>query len=273
MGTLGRMRRAVFVLGFAAACAAPSAAFAQAESGDPWEGFNRDMFAVHESVDRGVLEPVARAYRAVTPHPVRQGVVNFLRNLRTPVTFVNNLLQGDLGGAGVSAVRFGVNSTIGIGGVFDPAESMGLERRDEDFGQTLAVWGVGAGPYVFVPVLGPTNLRDGAGRIIDIAFDPLSWSEFDNEDTVRVSRAVITGVAGREQALDAVDNIRQNSFDPYVTMRTSYELLRESAINNGPAEVQDLPEFEEIPSDAAPPAPTANQPPAGGVKTQPGEKP
>jgi len=240
------MRGVLSVLGFAAMVAAPGVAGAQEAQADPWEGFNRNMYAVHEGVDQAVLEPVARGYRAITPRPVRQGVLNFLRNLRAPVILVNDVLQGEVGRAGTTVARFGVNTTIGIGGVFDPATSMGLERHDEDFGQTLAVWGVDSGPYIFVPLLGPTTVRDGAGRIVDIAFDPLTWAEFDEVDEVRVGRTVLAGVAARELVLDTVDDIRRDSPDPYVTIRSSYGLLRESAIQNGPADVQDLPEFEDI---------------------------
>ena len=252
--------------------AAPSLAFAQDEPGqseapvavaqeaeeapgDPWEGFNRDMFAVHESVDRAVIEPVGRGYRAVTPRPLREGVLNFLRNLRGPVIFANDVLQGEFGRAGVTAARFGVNTTIGVVGVFDPATSMGLERHDEDFGQTLAVWGVPSGPYVFVPLFGPTNLRDGAGRIVDVVFDPLSWARGDDADLWRGARTVTAGVAAREQLLEAVDDVRANSVDPYASVRTSYGLLRDSAIQNGRTDVQDLPEFDDIPESEGAPAP------------------
>ncbi|HET9230100.1 MAG TPA: VacJ family lipoprotein [Vitreimonas sp.] len=256
------MRGVLSVLGLAAVLAAPGIASAQEAQSDPWEGFNRDMFAVHESMDQAVLEPVARGYRAVTPRPVRRGVLNFLRNLRAPVIFVNDVLQGEVGRAGTTAARFGVNTTIGIAGVFDPATSMGLERHDEDFGQTLAVWGVDSGPYVFVPLLGPTTVRDGAGRLVDIALDPLTWAEFDDVDKVRVGRTVLAGVATRELVLETVDDIRRDSLDPYVTIRTSYGLLRESAIQNGPADVQDLPEFEsvdELPASEEPEAPASGE--------------
>jgi phospholipid-binding lipoprotein MlaA len=240
--------------------AAPSLAAAQeaapeavvsgptAEDGvrDPWEGFNRNLYAVHDSVDRAVLEPVARGYRAVTPGPVRRGVVNFLRNLRSPVIFANDLLQGEISRAGTTAVRFGINSTVGIAGAFDPATNMGLERHDEDFGQTLAVWGVGSGPYIFVPLMGPTTVRDGAGRIVDIAFDPLTWFKGDDINTIRATRTIVAGISAREEVLDTVDDIRATSVDPYVTIRSSYGLLRQSAIQNGPANVQDLPDFEDI---------------------------
>lgn len=251
------MRGVLTALAFATCALAPDAARAQEAVSDPWEGFNRDLYTVHDAVDRAVLEPVARGYRAVTPRPVRQGVVNFLRNLRGPVIFANDVLQGEFGRAGVTAARFGLNTTVGLVGVFDPASGVGLERHNEDFGQTLAVWGVDSGPYIFLPLMGPTTVRDGAGRIIDAAFDPLTWARGDDIDAWRAARGVTTAVAAREQALDAVEAIRRDSVDPYVTIRTSYGLLRESAIANGPAEVEDLPEFEAI--DEAPVAPESDE--------------
>src|SRR5690606_23512221 len=146
--------------------------------------------------------------------PVRQGVLNFLRNLRGPVIFANDVLQGEISRAGVTAARFGLNTTIGVAGLFDPASSMGLERHDEDFGQTLAVWGVESGPYIFIPLFGPTTVRDGAGRVIDIAFDPLTWLEGDDIDTARTARTVVAGAAAREQVIELVDDVRENSLDP-----------------------------------------------------------
>lgn len=255
------MRIALAALGVAA-CLAPVSAAAQEDAAaeaveqavaapsavgvyDPWESFNRDLYAVHDTVDRAVLEPVARGYRAVIPGPARQGVRNFLQNLGSPVIFVNDVLQAEPSRAGVTAARFGINTTIGILGLFDPASSFGLDRHDEDFGQTLAVWGVGAGPYVFVPVLGPTNVRDGFGRIVDIAFDPLTWAEFDEVDTVRVSRTVVGGVDTREGLLDAVDGVRATSIDPYVTFRQTYGTLRQGQILNGDADIENLPSFDD----------------------------
>jgi phospholipid-binding lipoprotein MlaA len=239
---------------------APPAPVAQS---DPWEGFNRDLYAFHEGVDKAVLEPVARGYRAVTPGLVRSGVRNVLRNLRGPVILANDILQGEVARAGATAGRFAINSTIGIAGIFDPATSMGLERHDEDFGQTLAVWGVPAGPYIFVPLLGPSTVRDGAGRIIDVAFDPLTWAEFDEVDTVRASRTAAAAVAARENAIEAVEDVRQNSLDPYVSIRSSYALLRRSAIQNGREEVPDLPEFDDDISDSP-----ASDAPDGGADLQ-----
>lgn len=245
------MRIAVAVFSVALCAAQPS--LAQEATPDPWEGFNRDMYAVHEALDRNLLEPVARGYRAATPRSVRTGVSQFLRNLRGPVIFANDVLQGQPQRAGVTAARFGINTTVGVLGVFDPAASMGLERHDEDFGQTLGVWGVGAGPYIFVPLMGPTNLRDATGRVVDVVFDPLTWAEFDDVESVRAGRAVLDGIAVRESIIETIDDVRLNSLDPYATIRTSYGLLRESAIQNGQTDVQDLPDFDEnldMPSDS-----------------------
>lgn len=256
------MRGLVSVLALTACLAVPTLASAQeaapasdpapaAASGDPWQGFNRNMFGVHQAVDGAVLEPVARGYRAVTPRPVRAGVLNFLRNLKAPVIFANDVLQGEVGRAGNTAGRFAINTTLGIGGIFDPATSMGLERHDEDFGQTLAVWGVPSGPYLFVPLMGPTTVRDGAGQIIDTVFDPLTWADFDDVDTVRATRGVMTAVATREFLLDQIDSFEAQGGDLYVTYRSAYEVAREAAIQNGRADVQDLPDFDEIDEEPA----------------------
>lgn len=264
------MRGLVSVLALTACLAVPTVASAQetaasepapaetASNSDPWVGFNRSMFGVHQAVDGAVLEPVARGYRAITPRPVRSGVLNFLRNLRSPVIFANDVLQGEVNRAGNTAGRFAINTTIGIAGIFDPATGMGLERHDEDFGQTLAVWGVPSGPYVFVPVLGPTTVRDGAGRFVDIALDPLTWAEFDDVDTVRTSRTVLSGIAQREVLIDQIDSFEAQGGDLYVTYRSAYEVSREAAIQNGRADVQDLPDFDDIDEE-----PATNTPGAG----------
>lgn len=254
------MRGLVSVLALAACLAAPTIASAQeaqadasapVANADPWEDFNRGMFGVHQAVDGAVLEPVARGYRTITPRPLRTGVLNFLRNLKGPVVFANDVLQGEIGRAGTTAGRFAINTTIGVAGIFDPATSMGLERHEEDFGQTLAVWGVPSGPYMFVPLLGPTTVRDGAGRIVDVAFDPLTWADFDDVDTVRASRTVVAGIAQREVLIDQIDSFEAQGGDLYVTYRSAYEVAREAAIQNGRADVQDLPDFDDIDQEPA----------------------
>jgi phospholipid-binding lipoprotein MlaA len=291
------MRGLISVLTIAACLAAPAVASAQQaapeseaapaaeetaplppgdiSSGDPWEGFNRSMFGVHQAVDGAVLEPVARGYRAITPRPVRGGVLNFLRNLKAPVILANDVLQGEFVRAGTTVGRFAINSTIGIAGILDPASSMGLERHEEDFGQTLAVWGVPSGPYLFIPLVGPTTVRDGAGRVVDVAFDPLTWSEFDEIDAVRAGRTVTAGIAQRENLIDQIDALEAQGGDLYITYRSAFEVAREAAIQNGRVDVQDLPEFEmidEIPETETPdtgagaPDTGANPPQSGAIQ-------
>lgn len=216
---------------------------------DPAEGFNRSMYGVNDTLDRALLEPTAKAYRAVTPGFFRTGVRNFLRNLRGPVIFANDVLQGEFARAGTTAGRFGVNTTIGLLGVIDIADDVGLERHDEDFGQTLAVWGVGAGPYLYLPLIGPTTVRDGAGMIVDVALSPLTWAEFDGDDEFMAARTVLGAVSTREELIETVQSLRETSIDPYVSVRSAYSLTRESAIRNGLQDVQDLPDFDPIPSD------------------------
>lgn len=275
------MRMGLTALGLAVACvAAPGSARAQEMASDPWEGTNRQLFAVHEAVDNAVLEPVARGYRAVTPQLVRTGITNFLRNLRAPVTLANDLLQGELTRAGTTVARFGVNTTIGLGGVLDPAETLGLEFHEEDFGQTLGAWGVEAGPYVFIPLLGPTNVRDATGRVVDFAFDPLTWARFDEAGEARAIRTGATAVSAREALIEPVDDVRRDSVDPYVSIRTTYSLLRQSAVRNGQDSATDLPNFDEdfdMPADALPAQPEApaeptqpTAPPARITEGQPG---
>ncbi len=137
---------------------------------DPWEGLNRRLFATNLVIDKYTLEPAAKSYRAVTPRRLRRGISNMLANMRAPKNVANNLLQGRPLETSKSIFRFAINSTIGIGGFFDVAAKMGVQRREEDFGQTLAVWGVPSGPYLFVPLLGPSTVRDTLGAMVDNAF-------------------------------------------------------------------------------------------------------
>ena len=160
---------AVALCSFLGACATTHqpAPYNEAEINDPLESMNRATFAVNDALDTVIMEPVARGYRAVAPEPARKGVRNFLRNLRSPVNIANQLLQGDLEGAGNDLTRFAVNSLVGVGGLFDVAGSEGYEYEREDFGQTLGKWGVDSGPYLVLPLLGPSSFRDATGLAID----------------------------------------------------------------------------------------------------------
>lgn len=222
----------------------------EATTRDPFERFNRAMFAFNDVIDRYALEPAAKGYRAITPSQFREGVGNVLHNLRAPVTFANDVLQAEPTRAGTTFARFGINSTVGIAGIFDVASTFGLEKHSEDFGQTLGVWGVPSGPYLVLPIMGPSTIRDASGSIVDVALNPINYAEFDGDDAFRVTRTTLAVLNGRAAAIEAIQSVRDTSIDPYVSIRTTYLILREASIRNGQTDVQDLPEFEEIPPEA-----------------------
>jgi phospholipid-binding lipoprotein MlaA len=239
------LRRGVLVLAASlamAACATapdddPEAVAEFQKLNDPIEPTNRAIFEFNLGLDRFVLKPVTGAYRAVFPQPVRDGVHNFLQNLRAPVIFANDLLQGEPGRAVTTFGRFIVNSTLGVAGFGDPAESLGMAQHDEDFGQTLAVWGVGEGPYVMLPVFGPSNPRDVTGRIVDFFLDPINWWAFNSDSTaadwVPIARAVITGIDTRDQLWDVLEDLERTSIDYYAAIRSLYRQRRMDEIRNG----------------------------------------
>lgn len=217
---------------------------------DPYEGWNRDMFAFNEAVDKAVLEPAARGYRAATPGFFRTGVRNFLSNLNAPVVFVNDVLQVEPERAGTTFSRFAINTTLGIGGLFDVAGASGLERHSEDFGQTLAVWGVDSGPFLVMPIIGPSNPRDLFGIGVDRAFDPLTWTQFEDDDTrttITVTRGVLGALSAREGLIETFETLREQP-EPYIAYRRAYVSQREAAIRNGredPDAYQNLPDFDD----------------------------
>lgn len=210
---------------------------------DPWEKFNRSMFAVNDVLDRFILAPAAIAYAVVTPKPLRRGIANALDNANSPVIIANDLLQLKFKRAGVAFARLAVNSTVGIGGFLDVGSRIGLKQHTEDFGQTLGHWGVSTGPYLFLPLLGPTTVRDGVGAGADIALTPFSWTEFAGFRVLRWSRAGLTALEARADALRPLAELRRTSADPYTTIRTFYALARKSAITDGTEDAGDLPEF------------------------------
>lgn len=220
--------------------------------GDPWEGFNRKMFAVHNVVDEALLIPAAKVYRATTHKKQRKGIRNLLANARTPVTLVNDLLQGEFKRAGETASRFAINTTIGFGGMGDPAERIGIPQHSEDFGQTLAVWGAPQGPYLFLPFFGPSSLRAGIGSAADRTIDPVFWLRTDPAKFTGYSRAGATALSVREPLLEPLDDIKENSLDYYASFRSFYLQSRKREIANGRTNFDDLPdigdfdEFDEL---------------------------
>lgn len=197
---------------------------------DPYESFNRKMFAVNETMDAYLVRPVAVGYDAATPLPVKAGVGNFFGNVGDFWGGINNALQGKFADAGSDLGRLAINLTLGIFGLFDVASEMGFEKHDEDFGQTLAVWGVGEGPYFFWPVIGPRNLRDTAGWAADIYADPVAGVEHVAN---RNSLMALLFVDIRSSLLPADKVVDAASLDKYAYLRDAYFQRRRNQIFDG----------------------------------------
>jgi phospholipid-binding lipoprotein MlaA len=200
---------------------------------DPFESSNRTIFAFNKAVDKAVIHPVVKGYRFIVPEPGRKGVRNFLRNLKSPVTLANEVLQGDVDGAGKVVLRAVVNTLVGVGGVFDVAGSEGYEYEQEDFGQTLGAWGVGHGPYLVLPILGPSSARDYAGYIVDSFADPIRWYLFntDNEGWY-YAKVGADYLDLRESLVDVLEELEKSSIDYYAAVRSTYYQRREALVRD-----------------------------------------
>ena len=236
---------------------------------DPLERFNRSMFVVNDALDRAVARPVAKAYVKVTPRFVRTGIGNVFNNLNTLGTAVNDALQGKMREAGRDSARFLMNSTLGLGGLFDPASAAGLELNDEDFGQTFGKWGMKPGPYLMLPLLGPSTFRDSFGKLADQFTYPVYWLEDDS------TRLIIRGVSLLDMRAGLLDLDEQldRSYDRYAFVRNAWLQRREFQVTDGDIEDPSLEleegmEEEPAPDAAAPeaapparkPAPKVRQP-------------
>ncbi|HMU99614.1 MAG TPA: VacJ family lipoprotein [Rhodocyclaceae bacterium] len=197
---------------------------------DPYEGFNRAMFAVNEGIDK-VAKPVAQGYDAAVPMPVKAGIGNFFGNVGDLWIGVNNGLQGKVGDGANDIARLLINSTLGIFGLFDVASEMGFEKHDEDFGQTLARWGVGDGGYLFWPIIGPRTLRDTGGFVVDTFADPVQWAIDDV--AVRNSAYFVRFVDVRASLLPADKVVEEAALDKYAYIRDAYLQRRRSQIFDG----------------------------------------
>ena len=198
---------------------------------DPWEGFNSAVFDFNLGLDRNVIRPVARGYHAIIPDVLAEALGNAFSNLRIVSRLTNNLLQGKGTEAGLVASRFLINSTVGLAGFFDAADSIFDLRSppEEDAGQTLATWGLGPGPYVVLPLLPPTTIRDGVGTIVDLALDPLNYVlPFVAQASTRVSETVNS----RSQTLESFQGIEDNTIDLYAAVRNAYSQARAQAIQD-----------------------------------------
>jgi len=228
---------AVAFAGALAACATPPPATDQAaladyrETNDPLEPTNRVFYRINNGIDTVLLRPAAQVYRAVVPQPVRNGIHNMLSNIGTPVVLSNDVLQAKSRRAGDTLMRFVINTTAGVGGIFDVASGLGYKAHDTGFGTTLAVWGVSEGPYLYLPVLGPSNPRDAVGFGTDTALDPFTWVGQGTAVTaLNWSRYGVGAVDQRERLLDAIDSIKKTALDPYATFRSLYRQHRASEI-------------------------------------------
>lgn len=221
-------------------------ALAQEDVRDPLEPLNRGIFQVNRVMDGLVLEPAARIYRMTTPQFFRTGVSNFLANLRTPVVLVNDLLQGEFARAELTLGRFMMNTILGLGGVIDVGGKLGMpDRHYEDFGQTLAVYGVGSGPFLMLPLLGPSNGRDAVGRVVDLAFDPfsvLSVTDVGVASTeVSLARTGAEILSFREETIEEFEELERSSIDLYAAVRTLYGQFRANEVRNGAvADIDDI---------------------------------
>ena len=199
---------------------------------DPLEPINRAIFSFNNVADKLILEPAAKGYRKL-PSPIQSGISNFLNNLKLPLVIVNQLLQGQGKNAAESSGRFVVNSTAGLLGLIDVAEKVGLEQKQEDFGQTLAKWGIGDGFYIVLPIFGPSNVRDTAGMVLTYTTDPINaYAISEGEAWVVPLRAATNAIDQRSKIIDEVNALRDNSLDYYAAVRSSYYQNRKAAILN-----------------------------------------
>ncbi len=229
----------VCVFGLAAlggGCAAvPSDPVARSEfeaANDPLEPLNRRTFAFNEFIDRHLFRPVVKAYVRVVPRPGRDAIRNFVSNLNEPVVFANNVLQGQLRRAGTTASRFVLDTTLGVAGLMDFGKEHGLPKQTGDLGQTFYAWGVRGGPYLVLPVFGPSNPRDATGLVVSYYFDPYRYVVERNKVPTAVAYGppILGGIDERARAGDALDAIRGDAVDYYASLRSFFRQNRDAQL-------------------------------------------
>jgi phospholipid-binding lipoprotein MlaA len=196
---------------------------------DPWESWNRGVYKVNDKLDRAIAKPVTKAYVRVVPHPIRTGVTNFFENLNTPTVMINDALQGKIRAAANDLGRFLLNSTVGLGGILDPATPAGLDRNDEDFGQTLGHWGVHPGPFVELPILGPSDVRDAASKVVDTYTNPRQYIK----NSAIAYGLYLPYLVDKRAALLSLDETLQHVYDPYAFVRDAYLQRRAYLVSDG----------------------------------------
>jgi len=227
----------VLALGVAGCAKSPPADDPEAiaefnELNDPLEPTNRVFYTINNGIDTVILRPAAQAYRFVVPGPVRTGIGNALSNLGTPVRLGNDMLEGKPRRAGDTTMRFLINTTVGVLGIFDVATGWGYPGHDADFGLTLGNWGVPDGPFLFLPVFGPSGPRDATGLAVDAVADPFKWvGQGAVVEALNWTRFGLNGIDARERALDPIDSVKKTALDPYATFRSLYRQYRQSQLS------------------------------------------
>lgn len=241
---------------------APASAIAPSANPDPYEGFNRKSFALYLYLDRVAIRPGAVFYAHAVPHPLRTGVHNFLQNLGLPVVFFNDVAQLHPKAAGVTLGRLALNTTVGLGGVLDPATGAGLPLHANGFGDTLGRYGAPPGPYLFIPILGPSDFRDVVGGGVDGLSSPLTWVRYTGRWEVGAARTVIGGLDIRANADAQLKILFSTATDPYASIRSLFLQNRQAEISGGEVNVDALPSFGDEPSGPPNRAGTPDAPPA-----------
>jgi phospholipid-binding lipoprotein MlaA len=213
---------------------------------DPWERFNRTMYSFNDKLDRTVLKPVAKGYRSVTPDSAEKGISNFFSNIDDVIVIANDIFQLKPVQALSDTGRFLINSTLGIGGLFDVATPIGLKKHDEDFGQTLGRWGIDQGPYLVLPFFGSSSIRDGFGLATDLYMHPLNEVE---DSGARAGLFLLNTVSLRAGLLEAGDIVDEAAYDPYIFLRELYLQRRRNLVHDGSPPADPLDEEIDIFSD------------------------
>ncbi|MBK8175618.1 MAG: VacJ family lipoprotein [Rhodospirillales bacterium] len=257
--SLSRFLAVAFLAAVLFGCATPpdrsdKEAYAEFEAiNDPLEPLNRTIFSFNQAIDAMFLRPWADFYRLLLPPPLREGIHNILNNLRSPIILANDLMQGEFERAGTTTGRFLINTTLGVGGIADWASDFGLPYHNEDFGQTLAVWGAPEGPFLIVPLLGPSNPRDALGIAVDnLLIDPIVWwvrVNPDDREWLQYVRTSLTILDVRAQTVDELDDLQKSSLDYYAALRSLYRQFRTSEIYQGqPPPPEEGPRLDDFPA-------------------------
>jgi len=261
------------LLNSASAMAAESAS---ASNGDPWEHWNRHVYSFNEGLDRAIIRPAAIGYSRALPSPLRLIIRNFLSNLTEPSVIINDVLQVKPKRAAQALGRLVLNSTLGIAGLLDVAATANLPHQDTSFSITLGHYGVGTGPYIYLPVVGPSTVRALVGAGVGAALDPLYWIRYPDKTAISLSRTLVHGLDLRAESDGALKTLLNDATDPYATLRSAYMQNQQSLIDGDAPPVQSLPDFDETsPPNAHPAAspPPASDAPAPATTPEPAPAP